>query len=187
MGAVRGDSSAYEAGARFDTSPHRIRSQSHCVAADEEHYQGARATLCKTASAIGVRSIDREKWSLERGVDVGCGKFACGKQRLGGSILTVAAALRSLSGRFWAGGLTGQQTGQAGQHRTDRTDRTASRTAETVLSLALRAALGRGLVVVWLCECPASVSRSGVTEDAVLCGNRAQRQSQPSDPAQNLP
>ena len=62
-------------------------------------------------SAIGVRSVDREKWSLERGVDVGCGKFACGKQRLGGSILTVAAALRSLSGRFWAGGPTGQQTG----------------------------------------------------------------------------
>ena len=57
-------------------------------------------------------------------IDVGCGKFACGKQRLGGSILTVAAALRSLSGRFWAGGPTGQQTGQAGQHRTaqDRQD-----------------------------------------------------------------
>ena len=91
-------------------------------------------------SAIGVRSVDREKWSMERGVDVGCGKFACGKQRLGGSILTVAAALRSLSGRFWAGGPTGQQTGQAGQHRTDRTDRTASRTAETVLSLALSTA-----------------------------------------------
>ena len=94
----------------------------------------------KTATARRVRSVDREKWSLERGVDVGCGKFAWGKQRLGGSILTVAAALRSLSGRFWAGGPTGQQTGQAGQHRTDRTDRTASRTAETVLSSALAAA-----------------------------------------------
>ena len=90
----------------------------------------------RSAAAIG-RSVDREKWSLERGVDVGCGKFAWGKQRLGGSISTVAAALRSLSGRFWAGGPTGQQTGQAGQHRTDRTDRTACRTAETVLSLSL--------------------------------------------------
>ena len=64
-----------------------------------------------------------------------------GKQRLGGSISTVAAALRSLSGRFWAGGPTGQQTGQAGQHRTDRTDRTARRTAETVLSSALHATI----------------------------------------------
>ena len=62
----------------------------------------------RSAAAIG-RSIDRDKWSLERGVDVGCGKFAWGKQRLGGSISTVAAALRSLSGRFWAGGGTGQQ------------------------------------------------------------------------------
>jgi len=93
----------------------------------------------RSAAAIG-RSVDREKWSLERGVDVGCGKFAWGKQRLGGSISTVAAALRSLSGRFWAGGPTGQQTGQAGQHRTGRTDRTACRTAETVLSLSLNPA-----------------------------------------------
>ena len=56
--AVPGDSRSYEAGARFDTSPHRIRSQSHCVAADEEHYQGARATLARQPSECD-RSIAR--------------------------------------------------------------------------------------------------------------------------------